>query len=131
MNQYLGLDTLMASNGITSADAFMAYYKQALSLREKNEDGKFEEVFRISVGGNGGVSRYGITFSGTSRDGKGFATVTLPFNGSDDPKAAKDEIADAYGVAIAPLNKIEAALPAALDEIAAAKKLVVDAITVG
>lgn len=34
MNQYLGLDTLMASNGITSADAFMAYYKQVLSLRE-------------------------------------------------------------------------------------------------
>ena len=34
MNQYLGLDTLMASNGITSADAFMAYYQQVLSLRE-------------------------------------------------------------------------------------------------
>ena len=34
MNQYLGLDTLMASNGITNADAFMAYYKQVLSLRE-------------------------------------------------------------------------------------------------
>lgn len=34
MNQYLGLDTLMASNGIKSADAFMAYYKQVLSIRE-------------------------------------------------------------------------------------------------
>lgn len=34
MNQYLGLDTLMASNGITSADAFMAYYMQVLSFRE-------------------------------------------------------------------------------------------------
>ena len=34
MNQYLGLDTLMASNGIKSADAFMAYYKQVLSFRE-------------------------------------------------------------------------------------------------
>ena len=34
MNQYLGLDTLMASNGITNADAFMAYYKQVLSSRE-------------------------------------------------------------------------------------------------
>ena len=34
MNQYLGLDTLMASNGITSADAFMAYYRQVLSFRE-------------------------------------------------------------------------------------------------
>ena len=34
MNQYLGLDTLMASNGITNADAFMAYYKQVLSFRE-------------------------------------------------------------------------------------------------
>lgn len=34
MNQYFGLDTLMASNGITSAEAFMAYYQQVLSRRE-------------------------------------------------------------------------------------------------
>ena len=34
MNQYFGLDTLMASNGITSADAFAAYYLQVLSRRE-------------------------------------------------------------------------------------------------
>lgn len=126
-------DAVVITSALKVSDIATAakYNPQALSLREKNEDGKFEEVFRISVGENGGVSRYGITFSGTSRDGKGFATVTLPFTGSDDPKAAKDEIADAYGVAIAQLNKIEAALPAALDEIAAAKKLVVDAITVG
>ena len=45
MNQYFGLDTLMASNGITSSDAFMAYYLQVLSRREDqnlNEIG-FEE----------------------------------------------------------------------------------------
>lgn len=45
MNQYFGLDTLMASNGITSSDAFMAYYLQVLSRRESqnlNEIG-FEE----------------------------------------------------------------------------------------
>ena len=34
MNKYFGLDTLMASNGITSADAFTAYYIQVLSRRE-------------------------------------------------------------------------------------------------
>jgi hypothetical protein len=45
MNQYFGLDTLMASNGITSSAAFMAYYIQVLSRRESqnlNEIG-FEE----------------------------------------------------------------------------------------
>lgn len=45
MNQYFGLDTLMASNGITSSAAFMAYYLQVLSRRESqnlNEIG-FEE----------------------------------------------------------------------------------------
>ena len=45
MNQYFGLDTLMASNGITSSEAFMAYYLQVLSRREDqnlNEIG-FEE----------------------------------------------------------------------------------------
>lgn len=45
MNQYYGLDTLMASNGINSSEAFMAYYLQVLSRRESqnlNEIG-FEE----------------------------------------------------------------------------------------
>lgn len=45
MNKYFGLDTLMASNGITSADAFTAYYIQVLSRRESqnlNVEG-FEE----------------------------------------------------------------------------------------
>ena len=45
MNQYFGLDTLMASNGINSSEAFMAYYIQVLSRRESqdlNEIG-FEE----------------------------------------------------------------------------------------
>ena len=45
MNQYFGMDTLMASNGITSSEAFMAYYLQVLSRRESqglNEIG-FEE----------------------------------------------------------------------------------------
>ena len=45
MNQYFGLDTLMASNGITNAETFMAYYIQVLSRRESqnlNVEG-FEE----------------------------------------------------------------------------------------
>lgn len=37
MNAYYGLDTLMASNGITSSQAFMAYYVQVLS-RLENQD---------------------------------------------------------------------------------------------
>ena len=37
MNKYFGLDTLMASNGITSADAFTAYYIQILSRRESQD----------------------------------------------------------------------------------------------
>ena len=37
MNQYFGLDTLMASNGITNAETFMAYYLQVLSRRESQD----------------------------------------------------------------------------------------------
>lgn len=37
MNKYFGLNTLMASNGITSSQAFDAYYKAILSRRE-NQD---------------------------------------------------------------------------------------------
>lgn len=45
MNKYFGLETLMASNGITSSDAFMAYYVQVLSrLESQNLDIRgFEE----------------------------------------------------------------------------------------
>lgn len=45
MNKYFGLDTLMASNGITSSEAFMAYYVQVLSrLESQNLDIRgFEE----------------------------------------------------------------------------------------
>ena len=37
MNPSLGLDPLMASNGITNAETFMAYYLQVLSRRESQD----------------------------------------------------------------------------------------------
>lgn len=126
-------DAVVITSALKAADIEVAqkYNPNALSVFEKNEDDKLEAVFTVGVGANGGVNKYGITFSGTSRDGNGFATLTLPFTGSNDPATAKDQIADKYGVAIAQLNKVEATLPTALKEIAAAKKAVVDAITVG
>lgn len=126
-------DAVVITSALKAADIEVAqkYNPKALSVFEKNEDDKLEEVFTVGVGTNGGVNKYGITFNGVSRDGNGFATLTLPFNGSSDPATAKDQIADKYGFAIAQLNKVEAGLPAALKEIAAAKKAVVDAITVG
>lgn len=125
-------DSIVITSAVKTEDiqTIEKYNPAALTLKEKNEDGKLEEVFRVGTG-KGGINKYGVTFCGTSRDGNGLATLTIPFAGSTDPDTAKDQIADTYGVAIANLNKVEAAIPAALAEIKKAKKAVVDAITVG
>lgn len=107
------------------------YNPDALTLKVVDELTKTAEVvFSVSTGSESGVSKYGIVFGGTSRDGRGFATATFKFTGSNDPAKAKEEIADKYGFALSQLNKVELAIPAALAQIAADKKAVIDAITI-
>lgn len=108
------------------------YSPKALSVFEVGDDGTTKtEVFRVSTGSKGGVNDYGLTFDGTARDGSGLATLTIPFTGATDPDAVKKQIADQYGAAVAYVNRIEAAAPAALKAVKEAEKAVVDAITVG
>ena len=126
-------DALVITSALKTAEiaTLSKYQPKALSVFETADDGQTKvEAFRVSVG-NGGVNDYGITFNGTSRDGNGFATLTIKFGGSDNPETAKKEIAAQYGGAIAYLNKVEAAAPAALKAVKEAEKAVVDAITVG
>jgi len=127
-------DALVITSTLKAADlqTVEKYAPTALVVREKDEDsGKMIPVFKVTTGSAGSISAYGVCFSGESRDGNGFATLTIPFTGSKDAATAKAEIADKYGAALAQLNKVEAALPDALKKIAADRDKVVAAIVVG
>lgn len=104
------------------------YNPKALSLFEQNEDGKKEEVFRVTASSNAGINQYGVSFPDVSRDGEGFACLTgdIP-NGIENAVAY---IADNYGAAIMKLNKVEDGIDAALSEVAANKAAVLENIAV-
>lgn len=86
------------------------------------------QVFAIGTGKTGSISKYGITFDGTSRDDGKFATVTLPYAGSDNPK---EWVAETYGAALARLNEIEKQIPKVVKEAQDAKAAILAGITVG
>ena len=125
--QVLG-DSIVITSAIKAEDIKLVerYNPKALELRD--EEGAV--YFKVAVG-SGSISKYGISFGGIARDGSGAATLTLAFEGATEPDKVKDQIADAFGVAIANLNAIEAGLPAVIEGIAAQKAEVVANITVG
>lgn len=102
------------------------YRPEALVLKG-GEDGK-EPIFAVDVACQGSLNQYGITFDSVANDGSGNASVTIAIaNKGDDVKEA---FADATGVAISNLNKVEAQLLLALEEIDADKAAVMESITV-
>ncbi len=92
------------------------------------DDGK-EPIFTIGTGAAGSVNKYGIVFSGETNDEEKFATATLLFNRSGDEEI-KAAVADKLFGIIMNLNKLEATLTAAVEEITAAKAETENCITV-
>lgn len=99
---------------------------KALVLFEKNEDGKKEEVFRIATGSQGSLNQYGAVFAGESRDGEGFATITLSI--PSDIEEVKEWAYERYGTGLMHLNELEATLGEAVTKVNAAKATVLEAI---
>lgn len=104
------------------------YRPKALTLMG-GEDGK-EPVFAVNIahGGAGSVNQYGASFSPETNDAGGKATITAIVTGIAGD--IKEAIADSFGATIINLNKLEATLPAALEEINAEKAAVLSNITV-
>lgn len=105
------------------------YRPKALCLYETGENGKKEEVFKVgSTTGEGAISMYGASFGSTTHDEEKLATITmtLPRGVAD----AKQYVADAVGVAILNLNKVEAQFAEALADVTAEKETVMENITV-
>lgn len=92
------------------------YRPDALILKG-GEDGK-EPVFAIGIG-DGEISTFGASFCEATRDDAKKATLTMvtAYDGEDIAEYVSDKI----GAALMNLNKLEATLPAVLEEIAAEK----------
>lgn len=103
------------------------YRPEALKLM----GGKDNKELMYSVGvvdGSGGMNSNGALFGRSSHEG-GFAEITMLMQGIDGDKM-KDAVADKLGGALIKLNALEATLPAVIEEIAAEKAKILEAITV-
>lgn len=90
------------------------YRPEALTLR--GEDEKKSPIFKVGVSScrMGEIGAFGACFG--AADGDGFATITiapLAAEGED----LKEAVAEKIGPAILHLNKLEAKLPAVIEEI--------------
>ena len=102
------------------------YRPNALTLMG-GEDGK-EPVFHVSVSGSGDINQYGASFVSATHDENGYATITMC--ACTESRDLKEWVADKLGAAIINLNKLEAQLPAVLDEINREKAEVMSNISV-
>ena len=102
------------------------YRPNALTLMG-GEDGK-EPVFHVSVSGSGVINQDGASFVSATHGEYGYATITMC--ACTESHDIKEWAADKLGAAIINLNKLEAQLPAVLDEINREKAEVMSNISV-
>lgn len=107
-------------------ETIQKYRPDALTLYG-GEDGK-EPEFTVAVGRCPEIGKYGIVFNGTTRNDDKLACLTIcECNNIED---MKEHVADSYGAALTKLNELEGKLAGVVEEIAAAKQAVIDAIEV-
>ncbi len=113
---------------LTDLETVKKYQPKALILMG-GEDGK-EPVFAVTAvrGSTGKIGTIGVEFGEETHDDAKLATMTLMVPG--DVKDMKEYVADKYGAALMNLAKLETALPAVVDSIAASKKSIMDNINV-
>ena len=96
-------------------------------------DADGNQTFGVSYeNGNGTLSKKGVVFGSPSRDGNGFATLTINLETEEDVPAdlLKEMIADMLGDIPTKLEVIEQQAPAALSEVNAAREALINSITV-
>ena len=93
------------------------FNKDLLCIAETKND-EVNEIFRISVGKYGSLSKYGITFAAADKDGYATATILLPDNVAYDKRV--EYIKEEYGNAFLMLADLEDAITTAAAQIEAA-----------
>ena len=120
-------DAFALTSSIKVEDIKMLKKQSPDSLKIKDDENN--DIFGIDyVEGCPSISKFGITFSGSSRDGKGFATLTgtIPTGVTN----AKDYVADTFGSAASMLKDIETVLPDIIKEINDNRTAFINGITV-
>lgn len=102
------------------------YRPNALQLKDAENK---EVIFSVGIAkGKGSINKYGAEFDSTTynRDGKAVITLDMPaVNGS-----VEESVAEYIGAAILNLNKLEAQLPAVINEITTEKTAILANISV-
>ena len=122
-------DAVVVSSSMKLEDlkTIAKYRPKALTLMG-GDNGK-EPVFAIGItSGPGSINNFGVSFGRESHDEQKLATVTMVLKGATGDVA--EHVADVLGAALISLGKLEAQLPAVLEEIAAEKADVLSNITV-
>ena len=119
-------NSYVITSAISMADleTVKKYRPSALALTDSD---KKETTFKVGIGSNS-VSDYGISFGGVSNGDEKLATATLSIPA--DIEDAKEYVLDRAGLAIANLNKVEAGINAALNEIKAERNAIAENIKV-
>ena len=108
---------VVITSSVTLENLRLAEKLRPDALVLKDEEGN--ETFRVSVGSNS-IGPKGVSYSGTTRDERGLATVSAVI--PEDVENAKDYIVDTYGLAIERLGKVETALPDVINELVRARQ---------
>ena len=120
-------DAFALTSSIKVEDIKMLKKQSPDSLKIKDDENN--DIFGIDyVEGCPSITKFGITFGGVSRDGKGFATLTgtIPSGTAN----AKDYVADTLGSAASMLKDIETVLPDIIKEINDNRTAFINGITV-
>lgn len=104
------------------------YRGEALKLKEKDEDGNKKEVFRVMVdeSGMGSVSNFGLCWGAADASGKATVTKLIPDNVED----VESYIVDTFGSVVMNVNKIEEAIPGAIEDAAKEREAILESVTI-
>lgn len=109
---------------MTDLETVKKYRPSALAITDTDTK---ETLFKVGLGSSS-ISDYGVSFGGVSNDDEKLATATLPIPA--DAEDAKEFVLDKAGLAIANLNKVEAGILEALDEIRVERDVIAENIKV-
>lgn len=104
------------------------YRASALKLIEKDEDGNKKEIFRVMVdeSGMGSVSNFGLVWGAADASGKATVTKLIP----DCVDDVETYIVDTFGAALMNVNKIEEAIPSAIEDAEKEREAILESVTI-
>ena len=119
-------NSFVVESAVSMADleTIQKYRPSVLTITDPDTN---EALFRVSLGSSF-VTDYGIIFGGVTNDDAKRATATLPI--PPDVEDAKEYVLEKAGLALANLNKIEAGIATALEEVKAERNAIAENIVV-